>query len=84
MTYGNTSAVLSTVIVGLVSQLWFAKKRGRDAFDASTTMLGAALDGGSQSMVLLLSLSVFGAVGSYIPFLKVSSPLGIKQNYTLT
>ncbi|TEB34322.1 OPT superfamily oligopeptide transporter [Coprinellus micaceus] len=70
MTYGNTSAVLSTIIVGLVSQLWFARKRGRDVFEAATTILGAALDGGSQSMVLLLSLSVFGAVGSYIPFLK--------------
>jgi hypothetical protein len=83
MTYGNTSAVLSTIIVGLVSQLWFARKRGRDVFEAATTILGAALDGGSQSMVLLLSLSVFGVVGSYIPFLEVSNPPSTKRERTL-
>lgn len=78
MTYGNTSSVLSTVAIALVSQLWLARRHKR-FFETSAAVVTAALDGGTQTMVFVLSLAVLGALGPYKPFYKVGDALRLRS-----
>ncbi|EPQ56339.1 oligopeptide transporter [Gloeophyllum trabeum ATCC 11539] len=64
---GTNSTILSSVIVGLVSQLWL--RRYHPAwYRKYNYILGGALDGGAQVMIFILSFAVFGASGVGRPF----------------
>ncbi|KAK4631100.1 Oligopeptide transporter 4 [Fulvia fulva] len=65
--YGNTSFVWSTIAVGVFSQVWLRRKRP-DIYNKYNYLIGAALDGGSQIVVFVLSFAVFGASGKSHPF----------------
>lgn len=67
MAFGVNSVVLSTVLVGMLSQLWL-RRHHPGWYKRYNYILGGALDGGSQVMIFILSFSVFGASGSPKPF----------------
>ncbi|KAL0960204.1 hypothetical protein HGRIS_011837 [Hohenbuehelia grisea] len=67
MAFGVTSVVTSTIIVGLVSQLWLRRYYPR-WYRKYNYILGGALDGGAQVMIFILSFAVFGAAGKQRPF----------------
>ncbi|KIM46796.1 hypothetical protein M413DRAFT_440366 [Hebeloma cylindrosporum] len=67
MSAGVNSAVISTLIVGLVSQLWL-RKYHPGWYMKYNYILGGALDGGAQVMIFVLSFAVFGASGASKPF----------------
>ncbi|KAF9525053.1 oligopeptide transporter [Crepidotus variabilis] len=62
MTSGVTSTITSTIIVGLVSQLWL-RRYHPGWYKKYNYILGGALDGGAQIMIFVLSFAVFGASG---------------------
>ena len=70
MTAGVTSTVTSSIIVGLVSQLWL-RNYHPGWYRKYNYILGAAFDGGAQVMVFILSYAVFGAAGVQKPFPRV-------------
>lgn len=59
---GNTSYFFSTILVGLFSQLIF-RRYYPGPYRRHNYLLGAALDGGSQTIIFILSYAVFGASG---------------------
>ncbi|KAH9051505.1 OPT oligopeptide transporter protein-domain-containing protein [Lactarius vividus] len=59
---GVNSVVSSTIIVGLVSQLWL-RRYHPGWYRKYNYILGGALDGGAQVMIFILSFAVFGASG---------------------
>ncbi|KAF2772894.1 OPT superfamily oligopeptide transporter [Teratosphaeria nubilosa] len=65
--YGNTSWIWSTIVVGFVSQV-VLRKRYPDIFNKYNYLIGAALDGGSQVVIFVLSFAVWGASGKERPF----------------
>jgi len=67
MTAGVNSTITSSIIVGLVSQLWI-RKYHPGLYRKYNYILGGALDGGAQIMILILSFAVFGASGVSRPF----------------
>lgn len=67
MTAGVNSTVTSSIIVGLISQLWL-RKYHPGWYKKYNYILGGALDGGSQVMIFVLSFAVFGASGVGHPF----------------
>jgi len=69
MTSGVNSTVTSSIIVGLVSQLWL-RNYHPGWYRKYNYILGGALDGGAQVMIFILSFSVFGAAGVQKPFPK--------------
>jgi len=71
MSVGVNSTITSSIIVGLVSQLWL-RKRHPGWYKKYNYILGGALDGGAQVMIFLLSFAVFGASGKERPFPSVS------------
>lgn len=77
MSAGVNSTVTSSLIVGLVSQLWL-RRRHPGWYKKYNYILGGALDGGAQVMIFVLSFAVFGASGDEKPFpsvrLSLSSP----------
>jgi len=64
---GVTSPITSSIVVGIVSQLWL-RKNHPTWFNKFNYILGGALDGGSQVMIFILSFAVFGASGVGHPF----------------
>lgn len=64
---GNTSYITSTVIVGLFSQLYLRKYKAK-WYNNNNYLVGAALDGGSQIAIFILSFAVFGAGGPAVNF----------------
>jgi len=60
----------SSIIVGLVSQLWL-RNYHPGWYRKYNYILGGALDGGAQVMIFILSFAVFGASGVQRPFPKV-------------
>ena len=68
---GVNSAVTSSIIVGLVSQLWL-RNYHPGWYRKYNYILGGALDGGTEVMIFILSYAVFGASGVPKPFPKVS------------
>ncbi|KAG5636585.1 hypothetical protein H0H81_007556 [Sphagnurus paluster] len=67
MTAGVNSTITSSIIVGLVSQLWL-RKYHPGWYKKYNYILGGALDGGAQVMIFILSFAVFGASGVEKPF----------------
>ncbi|PFH49334.1 hypothetical protein AMATHDRAFT_76236 [Amanita thiersii Skay4041] len=67
LSVGVNSTVTSSIIVGLVSQLWL-RKRHPGWYKKYNYILGGALDGGAQVMIFVLSFAVFGASGVERPF----------------
>ena len=67
MTAGVLSQILSSIIVGLVSQLWL-RNYHPGWYRKYNYILGGALDGGAQVMIFILSFAVFGASGIQKPF----------------
>ncbi|EGO04039.1 hypothetical protein SERLA73DRAFT_102396 [Serpula lacrymans var. lacrymans S7.3] len=67
MSSGVTSTILSSIIVGLVSQLWLRKSHP-GWYRKYNYILGGALDGGAEVMIFILSFAVFGASGTAKPF----------------
>lgn len=64
---GNTSFITSTVIVGLVSQLYLRRYKTK-WYNNNNYIVGAALDGGSQIAIFILSFAVLGAGGPAVNF----------------
>ncbi|EGX93558.1 OPT peptide transporter Mtd1 [Cordyceps militaris CM01] len=65
--YGNTSWLWSSFAVGAFSQLWLRRRYPR-IYNEYNYLIGAALDGGSQIVIFILSFAVFGASGQSHPF----------------
>lgn len=65
--YGNTSWIWSSIVVGVFSQLWLRKRHPR-IYNKYNYLIGAALDGGAQIVIFILSFAVFGASGKEHPF----------------
>jgi OPT family oligopeptide transporter len=61
--YGNTSWVWSSIAVGVFSQFWLRRRMPR-VYNKYNYLIGAAMDGGSQIVVFILSFAVFGASGA--------------------
>ena len=62
MSVGVNSSITSSIVVGLVSQLWL-RKYHPGWYRKYNYILGGALDGGAQVMIFILSFAVFGAAG---------------------
>ncbi|KXN87768.1 Oligopeptide transporter 6 [Leucoagaricus sp. SymC.cos] len=67
MSSGITSTITSSILVGLMSQLWL-RKYHPGWYKKYNYILGGALDGGAQVMIFVLSFAVFGASGIERPF----------------
>ncbi|KAF4840159.1 Oligopeptide transporter 4 [Colletotrichum siamense] len=65
--FGNTSWIWSSIAVGVFSQFWLRRRRPR-IYNKYNYLIGAALDGGSQLIIFILSFAVFGASGNPHPF----------------
>ena len=65
--FGNTSWIWSSIAVGIFSQFWL-RKRVPKVYNKYNYLIGAALDGGSQIVIFVLSFAVFGASGQARPF----------------
>ncbi|KAJ4165869.1 hypothetical protein LMH87_007479 [Akanthomyces muscarius] len=65
--FGNTSWLWSSFAVGAFSQLWLRRRYPR-IYNEYNYLIGAALDGGSQIVIFILSFAVFGASGQSYPF----------------
>ncbi|KZV85364.1 OPT superfamily oligopeptide transporter [Exidia glandulosa HHB12029] len=57
----------SCVVIGFASQ-WWARKYRPGWFKKYNYLTSAALDGGSQVILFILSFAVFGASGNEVPF----------------
>ncbi|KAI0842029.1 OPT peptide transporter Mtd1 [Hypoxylon sp. FL0890] len=65
--YGNTSWMWSSIAVGVFSQVWLRRWKP-NIYNKYNYLIGAALDGGSQLVIFILSFAVFGAGGTPHPF----------------
>ncbi|KAF9873385.1 peptide transporter mtd1 [Colletotrichum karsti] len=65
--FGNTSWIWSSIAVGVFSQFWLRRRLPR-IYNKYNYLIGAALDGGSQVVIFILSFAVFGASGKEHPF----------------
>ncbi|KAJ5591581.1 uncharacterized protein N7459_001950 [Penicillium hispanicum] len=65
--YGNTSWIWSSIAVGVFSQLWL-RRRLPGVYNKYNYLIGAALDGGAQVVIFILSFAVLGASGKSYPF----------------
>lgn len=65
--YGNTSWVWSSIAVGVFSQLYL-RRRLPNIYNKYNYLIGAAMDGGSQIVIFVLSFAVLGASGASHPF----------------
>lgn len=65
--YGNTSWITSSIAVGIISQVWL-RRRLPHIYQRYNYLIGAAMDGGSQTVIFILSFAVFGASGKPHPF----------------
>ncbi|GIJ91742.1 hypothetical protein Asppvi_010714 [Aspergillus pseudoviridinutans] len=65
--YGITSWIWSSIAVGVFSQVWLRRRLPR-IYNEYNYLIGAALDGGSQIVIFILSFAVFGASGQEHPF----------------
>ncbi|KAJ5986607.1 OPT peptide transporter Mtd1 [Penicillium sp. IBT 35674x] len=65
--YGNTSWVWSSIAVGVFSQ-FYLRRRLPQIYNKYNYLIGAAMDGGSQIVIFVLSFAVLGASGASHPF----------------
>ncbi|KAF8552269.1 OPT superfamily oligopeptide transporter [Imleria badia] len=70
---GINSSVASFFMIGFISQLWIRTRYPR-WFQKYNYLVGAALDGGTQVMVFILSFAVQGAAGTSHLFLVGCQP----------
>lgn len=63
MTVGQNSIILTTILVGLISQGW-VRTRYPKWFKDFNYIVGAGFDGGSLLVIFVLSFAVFGAAGT--------------------
>ncbi|KAG9126508.1 hypothetical protein FRC07_003176 [Ceratobasidium sp. 392] len=71
---GVNSVTTSIVLVGIISQVWL-RRRHPGWYNKYNYILGGGLDGGTQTMVFILSFAVFGASGIERPFPSLGLPL---------
>ena len=64
---GINSSLTMFFIIGALSQLWFRKTRPQ-LFVKYNYLVSAALDGGTQVLVFVLTFAVFGGSGKAVPF----------------
>ena len=67
MAGGVNSQVTSSIIVGILSQVWL-RNYHPGWYRKYNYIFGGALDGGAQVMIFILSFAVFGASGVAKPF----------------
>ncbi|KAF8588166.1 OPT superfamily oligopeptide transporter [Ramaria rubella] len=67
MSTGINSVILSTILVGVISQVW-VRQRYPGWYRKYNFLLGGALDGGVQVLIFILTFAVFGASGVSRPF----------------
>jgi hypothetical protein len=65
--YGNTSWIWSSIAVGVFSQ-FYLRRRLPNIYNKYNCLIGAAMDGGSQIVIFILSFAVLGASGASHPF----------------
>lgn len=65
--FGAFSYLTSTVAIGAAAQLWLRRKHPK-FWNSKVNLLGAAMDGGSQITLFILSFAVYGAAGKARPF----------------
>lgn len=65
------SVTTSIILVGILSQVWL-RRRHPGWYNKYNYILGGGLDGGTQTIVFILSFAVFGASGIERPFPSVS------------
>ncbi|KAL2860960.1 OPT family oligopeptide transporter [Aspergillus lucknowensis] len=65
--FGNTSWIGSSIVVGIFSQVWLRRRLPR-IYNEYNYLIGAALDGGAQLIIFILSFAVLGASGTERPF----------------
>ncbi|KAF7553299.1 hypothetical protein G7046_g7138 [Stylonectria norvegica] len=65
--YGNTAWIWSSIAVGVFSQVYL-RRRLPGIYNKYNYLIGAAMDGGSQIVIFILSFAVFGASGTERPF----------------
>ena len=68
LSVGISSSMLSYFLIGFSSQFWLRRWKP-DWFIKYKYMLAAALDGGTQILVFLLTFTVLGGVGPEFKFL---------------
>lgn len=83
MSAGVNSTITSSIIIGLVSQLWL-RRYHPGWYKKYNYILGGALDGGAQVMIFILSFAVFGASGVERPFPNVRPPHCPISKFVLT
>lgn len=71
LTAGANSTIMSTILVGFISQAWVRTRYPR-WFKEYNYIMGAGWDGGSLFVIFILSFAVFGAAGTEKPFPTVS------------
>ncbi|KAF8311038.1 oligopeptide transporter [Cantharellus anzutake] len=64
---GVSSIVLSSVITGIISQVWL-RRYHPGWYRKYNYVLGGALDGGAQTVIFILSFAVYGASRTPHPF----------------
>ncbi|CAE6446396.1 unnamed protein product [Rhizoctonia solani] len=80
---GVNSITTSVIIVGLLSQVWL-RRRHPGWYNKYNYILGGGLDGGTQTMVFILSFAVYGASGIERPFPNWwGNPADINPDYCL-
>jgi hypothetical protein len=80
---GINSAMLSFFLCGFVAQ-WWLRRHHPQLFRKYNYIVSAALDGGTQVMVFILTFAVFGGSGKERPFPYVKLPLFIHPFTSLT
>ncbi|QRV86418.1 OPT oligopeptide transporter protein [Ceratobasidium sp. AG-Ba] len=80
---GINSVTTSIILVGIISQVWL-RRRHPGWYNKYNYILGGGLDGGTQTMVFILSFAVFGASGRERPFPNWwGNPADINPDYCL-
>ncbi|KAF8758283.1 Peptide transporter MTD1 [Rhizoctonia solani] len=80
---GVNSITTSIIIVGLASQVWL-RRRHPGWYNKYNYILGGGLDGGTQTIVFILSFAVYGASGIERPFPNWwGNPADINPDYCL-
>jgi hypothetical protein len=69
LSVGISSAMLSYFIIGFTSQFWLRRYKP-EWFIKYNYVLAAALDGGTQVVVFVLTYAVLGGIGPEVPFPK--------------
>ncbi|KAG9100791.1 hypothetical protein FRC06_003729 [Ceratobasidium sp. 370] len=80
---GVNSVTTSIILVGIISQVWLRRRHPR-WYNKYNYILGGGLDGGTQTIVFILSFAVFGASGVERPFPNWwGKPVDINPDYCL-